>query len=50
MVPLARADPAWRDALMVVKPETRSTWHRNLHPNRLAPKIPADGQATTHHT
>jgi len=30
MVLLARATPAWRDALMVVKPETVLSWHRSL--------------------
>jgi len=30
MVLLAKANPAWRDALVVVKPETVLTWHRNL--------------------
>ena len=30
MVLLARVNPAWRDALMVVKPETLLSWHRNL--------------------
>ena len=30
MVLLARATPAWRDALMVVKPETLLSWHRSL--------------------
>ena len=30
MVLLARANPAWRDALMVVLPETVLSWHRSL--------------------
>ena len=30
MVLQARATPAWRDALMVVKPETLLSWHRSL--------------------
>ena len=30
LVLLARANPTWRDALMVVKPETVLSWHRNL--------------------
>ena len=30
MILLARANPAWRDTLMVVKPETLLSWHRNL--------------------
>ena len=30
MVLLARANPAWRDTMMLVKPETSLTWHRSL--------------------
>ena len=30
MVLLARTNPAWRDALMVVKPKTLLIWHRSL--------------------
>ena len=30
MVLMAKANPAWRDALMVVKPETVLNWHRSL--------------------
>jgi putative transposase len=30
MVLLAKANPAWRDTLMVVKPETLLHWHRSL--------------------
>ena len=30
MVLLAKANPAWRDALMVVKPATLLNWHRGL--------------------